>query len=93
MRTAAISAVVIALIFSGLTLQMARGGDPVIGSGGTAKAETTKTTAQVDPTAGYSDDEDDGAVVTQPVTPTPQPVTPAPAPVAPTPAPVQTSTS
>ena len=80
-RVAALSAVLVALIFSGLTLQMSRGGDPAIGTD--ARAEATDA-ASSQPTSddayeyeGEDDEDDDGfggVVVQQPAAPAPTPV-------------------
>jgi hypothetical protein len=80
----AISAVLALLIWGGLAVQLATGGDPALGdtttTAGAAAATSTPTTTRV-----LGDDEsDDGGVVVVP---------PAPAPVQSTPTPVQTSVS
>jgi hypothetical protein len=82
----AISAVVALLIWGGLAVQLATGGDPALGDATTASTApaTSATTSPSTPVfSGEDDSDDDDAVV----------VTPAPAPVESTPTPVQTSVS
>lgn len=64
LRTIAISAVVVALVFGGLTLQMALGRDPAIGPGGSTAAQ---------PAQAVTSDDDEVALPQQTV-PAPAPV-------------------
>ena len=83
LRTAAISLALVALIFGGLTLQMASGRDPALGA----------STATSSASASSSSSSSDAASTTPSVTAAPSAPQATVVQQAPTPAPVQTSTS
>lgn len=82
LRTAAISLALVALIFGGLTLQMASGKDPTLGAGSTAASSASSGPSSTG-----------GASAAPSVTVAPSPAQPTVVQQAPAPAPVQTSTS
>jgi hypothetical protein len=85
-RTAVIGLVLVAFIFSGLTWQMIRGGDPALGSSGSSTRTTTSASSTTPAAQSPSPSTSTGSVS---VAPQPQVVQAPP----PAPTPVQSSVS
>jgi uncharacterized iron-regulated membrane protein len=84
-RTAVIGLVMVALIFSGLTWQMIRGGDPALGSSGSSKTSTTDASTSTAAQTVTPPTEAQEAPVVVPQAPVVQQSIPAPTPVQSTP--------